>query len=101
VKLQHTENQIKEQNQNLIKNENENDEVRFKIINIDEKINQIDPQKIEKKKKEKLDLILESDELLKSVNLNITIPNELSKIIENKPNNLEEFNLIINNVIAK
>jgi len=101
VKLQHTENQIKEWNDNLRKLDIENHETKWNIERLDLKINQIDPQKIENKKKEKIELMWKSDVLINWVNLEISIPESLNNITLDKPNNLEEFNLIVSDVIAK
>ncbi len=101
VKLQHTENQIKTWNDDLRKLDIENSQIKLNIERLNQKITQIDPQKIENKKKEKIELIWKSDVLINWVNLDITIPARLNSVISNKPNNLEEFNLIIRDVIAK
>ena len=101
VKLQHTESQIKEKNENIRKLNIENDKIKLNIEGLNSKINQIDPQKIENKKKEKLNLIWKSDAIINWINLDINIPKELTDIVQNEPNNLDEFNIMITNVIAK
>ena len=101
LKLQNTQEQIKNKNENLRNFKNDLIGLKIKIENFDNKLSEMKPEIIEGKKKEKLKLITESDKLLGWVNLDIIIPNTLSNIVDQKQWNIEELNQLINNIIVK
>ena len=101
VKLQNTQEQIKNKNENLKNLKNDLIALETKIQNFDNRLSEMKPEIIEGKKKEKLNLITESDKLLEWVSLDIIIPNTLSNIVDQKPWNIEELNQLISNIIAK
>jgi len=101
VKLQNTQEQVKNKNDNLRNLRNDLIDFEKKIEFFDNKLSEIKPEIIENKKKEKLSLIAESDKILEWVNLDIGIPNTLNNIVDNKPWNIEDLNQLINDTIAK
>ncbi len=101
VKLQNTQKQVKNKNDNLRNLRNDLIDFEKKIEYFDNKLSEIKPEIIENKKKEKLSLIAESDKILEWVNLDISIPNTLSNMVDNKPWNIEDLNQLINNIIVK
>jgi DNA repair exonuclease SbcCD ATPase subunit len=101
VRLQNTQEQIKNKNENLRNLRNEVVDFEKKLEYFDNKLAGIKPEIIENKKKEKLSLISESDKLLEWISLDINIPSILSDILNSKPWNIEELNQLINDIIAK
>ena len=101
IKLQNIQEQVKSKNENLRNLKNDFIDFKKRIEYFDNKLSEIKPEIIENKKKEKLSLISESDKILEWVNLDISIPNTLSNMVDNKPWNIEDLNQLINNIIAK
>jgi len=101
VKLQNTQEQVKNKNDNLRNLRNDLIDFEKKIEYFDNKLSEIKPEIIENKKKEKLSLIAKSDKILEWINMNIIVPEILKSIILVKPNNIEELNQMINDTIAK
>jgi peptidoglycan hydrolase CwlO-like protein len=64
VKLQNTQEQVKNKNDNLRNLRNDLIDFEKKIEFFDNKLSEIKPEIIENKKKEKLSLIAESDKIL-------------------------------------
>jgi len=101
VKLQNTKEQIKNK-QESIKIIN-NDSVNFekKIEYFHKKLNEINPELINKKKKDKLVLLQEGEKILNWVDLQKKIPSEISSFITKQAENIEERIQTINEIIAK
>jgi DNA repair exonuclease SbcCD ATPase subunit len=101
VKLQHTQEQIKNKQENIKILNNDLIDFQKQIENFDKQIENINPEIIDNKKKEKINLLKETDKILDWVNLQHDIPNEIHEFISKKPNDIEDWNNLVIELTTK